>query len=76
MLSWALGICGLSPLVQLIIIFYFFIFLFFESVSLYIAVISETVCLFCNIYFHSHSFMKKELFEKLSHGENILCINI
>ena len=38
--GWALGICGLGPLIQLIIIFYYFIF---ESVSLYTAVISETV---------------------------------
>ena len=34
--------------------------LFFESISLYIVVISETICLFSNVYFHSHnpSFMK------------------
>ena len=36
----ALDMCGLGTLIQLIIIFYYFIF---ESVSLYIAVISETV---------------------------------
>ena len=39
-LGWALGICGLGPLIQLIIIFYYFIF---ESVSLYTIVISKTV---------------------------------
>ena len=39
-LGWALGMCGLGPLIQLVIIFYYFIF---ESVSLYIAIISETV---------------------------------
>ena len=38
---------------------------FFESVNLYTAVFSETVCLFSNVYFHSPSFMKKQLFEKL-----------
>ena len=41
------------------------IFFFFESVNLYTAVFSETVYLFSNVYFHSPSFMKKQLFEKL-----------
>ena len=35
-------------------IFYYFIF---ELVSLYTAVIFETVCLFSNVYMHSSSFM-------------------
>ena len=39
-LGWALGISGLGPLIQLIIIFYYFIF---ESVNMYTAVIFETV---------------------------------
>ena len=39
-LSWALDMCGLGPLIQLIIIFYYFIF---ELVNLYTAVISEIV---------------------------------
>ena len=32
-------------------------FLFFESVSLYTTIISETMCLFNNVYFLSPSFM-------------------
>ena len=39
-LGWVLGMHGLSPLIPLIIIFYYFIF---ESVSLYTVVISETM---------------------------------
>ena len=39
-LSWALDMCGLGPLIQLIIIFYYFLF---ELVNLYTAVISEIV---------------------------------
>ena len=43
-------------------IFYYFIF---ESVSLYTAIISETMCLFSNVYMHSPSFMKKNFWEAL-----------
>ena len=39
-LGWALSMCGLGPLIQLIIIIYYFIF---ESVSLNTEEISETV---------------------------------
>ena len=39
-LGWVLGMCGLGLLIQLIIIFYYFIF---ESVSLYTVVIFETM---------------------------------
>ena len=46
--------------------------LFFESVNLYTAVISETVCLFSNLYFHSLSFMKKN-FLRNSPREKIYC---
>ena len=45
-LGWALGMCGLGPLIQLIIIFYYFII---ESVSLCTVVITETECLFSNV---------------------------
>ena len=55
-LNWALGMCGLSPLVQIIIII--FIILFFEPISLYKAVIFETVYLFSNVYIDNFSFMK------------------
>ena len=43
-------------------IFYYFIF---ESVSLYIAIISEIMCLFSNVYMHSPSFMKNNFWETL-----------
>ena len=43
-------------------IFYYFIF---ESVSLYTTVISETMCLFSNVYMHSPSFMKNNFWETL-----------
>ena len=74
LMGWALGMCGLSSLVQIILIFYFF--LFFESVSLYIVVISrvqifcpifpaplytpliKTCYVFSNVYIHSPSFIK------------------
>ena len=39
-LGWGLSMCGLGPLIQLILIFYYFIF---ESVSLYTAIIFETM---------------------------------
>ena len=55
-LGWALDMCGLGHLVQIIIII--FIILFFELVSLYTTVISKTVYLFSNVFMHSPSFMK------------------
>ena len=43
-LGWVLGMCGLGPLIQLIIIIiYIYIYIFFESVSLNTEIISETV---------------------------------
>ena len=39
--------------------------LFFEPVSLYLAVISEAMYLFSNVYIHNPSFMKNT-FEKLT----------
>ena len=43
-------------------IFYYFIF---ELVSLYIAIISEIMCLFSNVYMHSPLFMKNNFWETL-----------
>ena len=72
-LGWALDMCGLGHLVQIIIII--FIILFFELVSLYTVVISKIVCLFSNVYFKiPHSW--KTTFEKLFQRENILCIHL
>ena len=39
-LGWALVMCGLGLLVQIIIIIFFLFFLFFELVSLYTTVIN------------------------------------
>ena len=71
-LSWALDMCGLGPLIQLIIIFYYFIF---ELVNLYTAVISEIVFQFevTYIFIVPHSW--KWTFQKNSPSENILCIH-
>ena len=44
---------------------------FFESVSLCTTVISETVCLFSNVYIHSSSFIKNNFCENLP--ERIFC---
>ena len=62
-LGWALDMCGLGHLVQIIIII--FIILFFELVSLYTTVISKTVYLFSNVFMHSPSFMKNNFWETL-----------
>ena len=70
-LGWTLGMCGLGPLVQIIIII-IFIFLYFELVSLYTTVISKTMCLFSNVYMYSLSFMKNN-FKKNSLREKIFC---
>ena len=71
-LGWTLGMCGLGPLVQIIIIIIIFIFLYFELVSLYTTVISKTMCLFSNVYMYSLSFMKNN-FKKNSLREKIFC---
>ena len=73
-LDWALDMCGVGPLVQIIIII--FIILFFELVSLYTTVISKTVYLFSNVCMHSPSFMKNNFWEKLFKRKNILCIHL
>ena len=67
------GICGLGPLVQIII----FIILFFELVSLCTAVFLWIVSLFTNVYkfIVSHSW-KLTFLEKLSHRGNFLCIHL
>ena len=49
--------------------------LFFELISLYTTVISEIVCLFSNVYFHSPSFMKNNILRNSSR-ENFLCIHL
>ena len=65
-LGRALGVC-VGPLVQIIIIIFYY--LFFESISLYIAIIFEPMCLFSNIYMHSPSFMKIIFLQKLFQRE-------
>ena len=64
--------CGLGTLIQLIIIFYYFIF---ESVSLYIAVISETVFQFEVTYNFIIPIHEKELFRKALLVRIFLCIH-
>ena len=67
-LSWALDMCGLGPLIQLIIIFYYFLF---ELVNLYTAVISEIVFQFEVTYIVIVPHSWKWTFQKNSPSENI-----
>ena len=54
----------------------FFIFLFFESINLYTTVISEIVCMFSNVYFHSPSFRKRIFFRKTLPERKYFCVFI